>query len=146
MSEPLFPIRPMVNQMPTGKLVLEPYRQGEAWLFDDPAVGLFREPFVGDTNLMIDRLAAAIPDAKNGFRLIVSHEPLEGQQAVLDWARADPVEGNWYRARDTGEEGWLCPSLFCYFPEAPKNLYVRAEMKVVQKPLGRSGDAPVVNQ
>jgi hypothetical protein len=24
-------------------------------------------------------------------------------------------------------EGWLCPALFKYFPEAPKKLYAKAE-------------------
>ena len=30
-------------------------------------------------------------------------------------------------ARPTGAEGWLCPALFKYFPEAPPSLYARAE-------------------
>ena len=106
---------------------MEPYRGAGGWLFDDPDVGLKREPFVGDVNELLDRLTAHIPDAQNGFRLTFSSEPFGGHQAVFNWARADPVEGNWYREETTGEQGWLCPALFCYFGEAPRNLYVRAE-------------------
>jgi hypothetical protein len=110
-------------------LVLEPYRLDGAWVFDDPSVGLEREPFVAGVTEMIDRLAACIPGAEGGFRLLFSVSPFEGHHASLSWVRADPVEGNWYRADDTGEEGWLCPALFCYFPAAPPRIFVRAEPK-----------------
>ena len=40
------------------------------WVFDDPAVGLVREPFVAGADVIIDRLTAGIPDAAQGFRLI----------------------------------------------------------------------------
>jgi hypothetical protein len=113
--------------MPTGILVLEPYSKDGTWLFDDLATGLRGEPFVGAVNAMLDRLAAGIPDAQRGFRLLFSAEPFEGHQVTFSWVRADSVEGNWYRADATGEEGWLCPALFCYFPIAPPKLFARAE-------------------
>ena len=50
MDEPLFPIRPTRSDMPQGVLVLEPYREDGTWLFDDPAAGLHREPFVGEVD------------------------------------------------------------------------------------------------
>ena len=127
MDEPLFPIRPAVRDTPTRVLILEPYREDGTWLFDDPATDLKREPFVGDVNGMLDRLSADIPDAGRGFRLKFAAEPFEGFQATFTWLRADPVEGNWYRSDETGEEGWLCPALFCYFPAAPAKLFARAE-------------------
>lgn len=129
MAEPLFPIKPLRSDVPGGVLVLEPYRLDGAWVFDDPAVGLEREPFVAGITEMLDRLVAGIPGADAGFRLSFSVMPFEGHQASLSWVRADPVEGNWYRADDTGEEGWLCPALFCYFPAAPSKIFVRAEPK-----------------
>jgi hypothetical protein len=127
MAEPLFPIRGGPSDMPTGVLAPHPYRWEGAWVFDDPAVGLVHEPFVAGVTEMIDRLAAGVPGAGRGFRLLFSVSPFEGHQASLSWIRADPVEGNWYRADDTGEEGWLCPALFCYFPVAPRKIFVRAE-------------------
>jgi len=130
MDEPLFPIRPQRSEMPTGVLTLEPYRVDGTWLFDDPSTGLEREPFVGAVNDMLDRITSSIPNAHQGFRLHFSVMPFENHQASFSWLRADPVEGNWYRADETGEEGWLCPALFFYFPVAPPRLYARAEPKI----------------
>lgn len=76
---------------------------------------------------MIDRLVADISEAARGFRLHFSAIPFEGRQAVLSWVRADPVEGHWYRTEDGGHEGWLCPALFCFFSEPPRQIFVRAE-------------------
>lgn len=129
MTEPLFPIHPQSSDNPGDVLVLEPYRVDGTWLFDDPATGLEREPFVGEVTGMLDRLTAAIPEADLGFRLLFSVQPFGGHQAAFSWDRADTVEGNWYRDDQTGEQGWLCPALFCYFPTAPEKLYVRAEPK-----------------
>lgn len=124
--EPLFPIRPAASETPNAVLVIEPYRHEGAWVFDEPRVGLRREPFVAGVTEMIDRLVAGIPDAASGFRLLFAAFPFEGYQAVLTWVRADPVEGHWYRAEDGGDEGWLCPALFWFFPEPPATIYVRA--------------------
>jgi hypothetical protein len=128
MAEPLFPIRPQQCAKPDAVFVIEPYRCDDAWVFDDQAAGLVREPFVAGVTEMIDRLAAGIPNAANGFRLVFGPHPFVDHQASLTWVRADDVEGNWYRD-DTGREGWLCPALFCYFPSPPPRIYVRAECK-----------------
>jgi hypothetical protein len=77
--------------------VIVPYRHASTWVFDDPRVGLSQEPFVSGIPEMIDTMVANIPNAEKGFR----------------WA-------------DNGE-GWLCPALFLYFPEAPTHLYAKAE-------------------
>ena len=133
-DEPLFPVRPSRQDMLTGVLVLEPYREHGTWVFDDSTAGLVREPFVGEVNAMLDQLAAPIAGAEQGFRLLFAVEPFEGRQASFTWVRADPVEGNWYRSDEPGEEGWLCPALFCYFPAAPPKLFVRAEAKAGVRP------------
>jgi hypothetical protein len=129
MTEPLFPIRPQVCATSDAVFVIEPYRYDGAWVFDDPAVGLIREPFVSGVTEMIDRLVTGIPGAARGFRLLFAVRPFETARTSLTWVRADPVEGNWYRADDGGEEGWLCPALFCYFPSPPRKIYVGAEPK-----------------
>ena len=107
--------------------LIKPYRLERGWVFDDPAVGLIREPFVAGITEMIDRLVSDIPGATEGFRLWFADSPFTGYQTALTWGREDPVEGNWYRADDTGEEGWLCPALFWYFRTPPLKIYVRAE-------------------
>jgi hypothetical protein len=47
----------------------------------------------------------------------------------LQWSRADPVEGHWYREESGGAEGWLCPALFCYFQTPPPRIFVRVDSK-----------------
>jgi hypothetical protein len=111
-------------------LVICPYRYEGMWVFDDPAVGLQREPFVSGIDKMIDRLVAKIPSAPDGFRLIFSSGPFPGYEVRLEWRRSE-YGGNWYYAPQYEMEGWLCPALFKYFPEAPRELYARAEPKKI---------------
>ena len=106
--------------------VLAPYWHAGTWVFDDPAVGLTREPFVMGIPEMINDLVRDIPDARQGFRLLFSPSPFPGFQRRIEWVRED-LEGNWYRADEPPMEGWLCPALFRYFDKAPPELYVKAE-------------------
>ena len=56
--------------------MIHPYSHEGMWVFDDAAVGLVQEPFVSGADLIIDRLAEQVPDARNGFILIFSELPL----------------------------------------------------------------------
>jgi hypothetical protein len=107
-------------------LVIAPYRSEGTWVFDDKARGLLKEPFVAGIPEMIDNLVTNIPNARKGFRLLFSAEPFPGAQTRLAWRRKD-TKGNWYYSEQYKQEGWLCPSLFKYFPTAPKSIYVKAE-------------------
>ena len=98
------------------------------WVFDDERVGLAQEPFVSGVPEMIDHLVRDIPDARAGFRLLFSTAPFPGFQRKLTWVREEML-GNWYRTEEPEMEGWLCPALFRYFDEAPRDLYVKAEAK-----------------
>ncbi|MCD4726859.1 MAG: hypothetical protein K8R46_04310 [Pirellulales bacterium] len=109
-------------------MVIAPYRYSGTWAFDDPSAGLVREPFVGGIPEMIDILVADIPDADKGFRLTFSAREFPGYQRKLTWLRGDE-QGNWYRLDGTSDEGWICPVLFKYYREAPKELYVKADPK-----------------
>jgi hypothetical protein len=108
--------------------VIAPYRYSGMWVFDDPAVGLVKEPFVSGIDTMIDRVVAdaKIPDAENGFTIVFSAQPFPGYQLQLQWRRAE-YGGNWYYSPQLDIEGWLCPALFKYFESAPVDLYARAE-------------------
>ncbi len=108
--------------------VIAPYKYEGMWVFDDPAVGLVREPFISGIDSMIDRLVAFIPDADNGFRLLFSAAPFPGSTVELQWRREE-LGGNWYHCPQFDMEGWLCPALFKYFDQAPPKLHVRAEPK-----------------
>jgi hypothetical protein len=48
------------------------------WNFDDPRVGLDKEPFVAGTDAMTDLIAADIHNASNRFVLIFSGRPFPG--------------------------------------------------------------------
>jgi hypothetical protein len=120
---PIAPDRPANSIM-----VIAPYRFNGTWVFDDPRSGLVREPFVAGVPEMIDVLVSDIPEADKGFRLTFSAREFPGYQRKLTWVRGDSA-GNWYRLEDPPMEGWLCPALFKYYREAPKELYVMAEPK-----------------
>jgi hypothetical protein len=120
---------PLMRRPPANSImVIAPYRYNGTWVFDDASAGLVREPFVAGVPEMIDFLVKDIPDAQKGFRLTFSAREFPGYQKKLTWMRGDSA-GNWYRTEDPPLEGWLCPGLFKYYREAPKELYVKAEPK-----------------
>ena len=114
--------------MSNSLLVIAPYWFEGTWVFDDPAVGLQREPFVSGVPEMINNLVSNLPEARRGFRLTFSADPFPGFQQELKWVREE-MGGNWYRTEDPTMEGWLCPALFRYFDRAPERIYVKTEPK-----------------
>lgn len=108
--------------------VIAPYKYEGMWVFDDPSVGLVREPFVSGIDIMINKMVDSIPNAEAGFRLIFSRTPFPGYTIKLEWRREE-YGGNWYFSPQIGIEGWLCPALFKYFDSTPLELYARAEPK-----------------
>ncbi len=108
--------------------VIAPYKYLGMWVFDDPRVGLVQEPFVSGADTMIDRAVAEIPNAGAGFLLLFSSSPFPGHHLRLEWRRGD-ASGNWYYSPQLELEGWLCPALFRYFEQAPRELYVQVKPK-----------------
>ncbi|MGD0091719.1 MAG: DUF6717 family protein [Planctomycetota bacterium] len=121
--QPFGPVRP-ANAL----MVIVPYQYAGTWVFDDPDVGLKREPFVAGIPEMIGDMVKDIPEAEKGFRLLFSARPFPGHTHKFIWRRGDRT-GNWYYCEKYDKEGWLCPGLFKYFKEAPKEIYVKAEKK-----------------
>ena len=111
-----------------GVLTLDPYWHGNTWVFDDPIHGLKEEAFVQGTPEMIDTFVKDIPNARQGFRLSFSQKPFPGYEKKLAWVKAQDG-GNIYRCDDPPMQGWLCPELFRYFTQTPKELFVRADPK-----------------
>ena len=107
-------------------MVIQPYRYSGTWVFDDERVGLHREPFVAGVPEMIDHLVTDIEDAESGFRLTFSAREFPGHERKLIWLRSESG-GNWYRLDGTEMEGWVCPALYKYYREAPKEMYVKAD-------------------
>ena len=108
--------------------VIVPYKYEGMWVFDDPRVGLSREPFIAGIDTMIDKFVSKIPDAEGGFRAVFSAAPFPGYTERLEWLREESG-GNWYYNDYFKMEGWLCPALFKYFPAAPKSIFVKVEAK-----------------
>lgn len=104
--------------------VIKPYNWEGMWVFDDPNVGLVKEPFVSGADTMIDVATVHIPNAKQGFIMVFSAGYFPDGKIVLDWTREEGG-GNVYRWAEKNMEGWLCPALFKYFDEAPKKLYIQ---------------------
>lgn len=98
------------------------------WVFDDPDVGLRKEPFVFGIDEMISQIVKAIPDSDRGFKLLFSTNAFPGYSIKLEW-RHEEYGGNWYYCPQLGIEGWLCPALFKYFDNAPSELFAKAEPK-----------------
>jgi hypothetical protein len=107
-------------------MVITPYKHQGTWVFDDPAVGLFREPFIAGIDSMIDQAVSGIPNAEKGFRAIFSAGDFPGSDFKLEWRREESG-GNWYYSNQFKMEGWLCPALLKYFPNAPREIYVKVE-------------------
>jgi hypothetical protein len=98
------------------------------WVFDDPAVGLSKEPFIACIDMMIDKVVAGIPNADKGFCAVSSAASFPGADFKLEWRREESG-GNWYYSDQFEMEGWLCPALLKYFPRAPREIYVKVESK-----------------
>jgi hypothetical protein len=109
-------------------MVIAPYKHNGMWVFDDPSVGLNKEPFIAGIDTMIDKMSANIPNAQRGFRAVFSASPFPGYTEKLEWLRQESG-GNWYYSDHYKMEGWLCPALFKYFPTAPREIYVKPERK-----------------
>jgi len=107
-------------------MVIAPYKHGGMWVFDDPSVGLTKEPFIAGIDTMIDKMTAQIPNAQKGFRAVFSASAFPGYTEKLEWRREESG-GNWYYSDHYKMEGWLCPALFKYFPKAPREIYVKPE-------------------
>ena len=107
---------------------IAPYRAGGTWVFDDPSVGLRREPFVSGADRILDVLTEELPDAASGFKLVFSAQPFPGSGVRFVLSRAEHG-GNWYAWPERGMEGWLCPALFKYFDQPPAELFVQVSSK-----------------
>jgi hypothetical protein len=108
---------------------IHPYKERGIWIFDDPAVGLVREPFVAGADVLIDRMVQDIPNAEAGVTLVFSGSPFPGYQHEFQ-RRREEYGGNWYFSDEFQMEGWLCPALFKYFDSAPEKLFVQVKAKV----------------
>jgi hypothetical protein len=109
--------------------VIKPYKWEGMWVFDDPNVGLVKEPFVGGADTIIDVATAHLPDAGKGFLAVFSASYFPDAQIVLEWL-CEEGGGNVYAWKEKGMQGWLCPALLKYFEEAPAKLHIQVKAAV----------------
>jgi hypothetical protein len=105
--------------------VIHPYLDEGEWCFDDPSVGLEREPFVAGMDMIIDRAVMEMDDPGGGFTLLFSDSPFPSA-TPLKWIEEESG-GNWYECAEYGLSGWCCPALLKYFDSAPKEIYFQAK-------------------
>lgn len=102
------------------------------WSFDDDVRGLIGEPFVGETNTLIDSMAEESGydlDDNVQVALLFSNEQFPKYQCSLYLHETSPG-GSTYIDTARLLEPWLCPAMFKYFPEAPKWLFGAVAKKV----------------
>ena len=109
-------------------MVIHPYKFEGTWVFDDPRLGLHREPFVAGADTLIDHMVKTIPDAQYGVTILFSASRFPGFQHEFERERAE-FGGHWYSSEEFEMEGWLCAALFKYFESAPERLYVQVKPK-----------------
>lgn len=109
-------------------LTLHITKPNNLWVFDDEAVGLKNEPFVCGMNEIIDIIVSEFENPEKGIDLIFSAKEFPNHAGKLDWQKED-CGGNWYVWGKNTMSGWLCPALYKYFKEAPKEIYFKAIKK-----------------
>ena len=115
------------KQAANALFIITPYRYLGGWVFDDARVGLYREPFLAGIPEMINKwLAQKGAGATESIKMIFSLTEFPGYDSKLvrgrPWGR-----GFYYHSPDLDMEGWLCPALFHYFPQAPEEIFVKIE-------------------
>jgi hypothetical protein len=103
---------------------IAPYKDKNTWVFDDSRVGLVKEPFVMGIPDMIESVLQNRPALCNGFSVLFSSSGIPGPDLILQKQHAESG-GNWYICEETGEQGWLCPALYLYYPIAPAYLFIK---------------------
>jgi hypothetical protein len=106
--------------------IILPYYHSGTWVFDDPAVGLEREPFVCGVPEIIDLFVGALENPKSGFRMLFSEQQFPGSTVCLHRCESE-LGGWWYQLHESPLRGWLCPAMFHYFEEAPESIFAKVE-------------------
>lgn len=115
----------VVNKTNNAVNVIFPYRTKHGtWVYDDESLNTYEEAFVCGSSEVID---AIVGTKVNKCKVTISSSPLPNSTITLHKIdKEDGIEG-WYRAEPLGMEHWLCSKVLDYFPNYPKNIYVKIE-------------------
>ena len=72
-------------------MLIRPYKYEDTWVFDDPAVGLKREPFIAGIDTMIDKVVADVPNADVDFAPSSAHRPFPVMLSNSNGGGASPA-------------------------------------------------------
>src|SRR5262245_31060248 len=109
-------------------LVIHPYKHEGVWVFDDPAVGLVKEPFVAGADVILDKMTAHIPNAAAGVTVLFAATPFPGAKHEFH-RRREEFGGHWYPDPASGRERWPCPARFTSFEKAPDKICAEVRAK-----------------
>ena len=119
--------------MKNSVFLIKPYKWKNTWVFDDPAVGLVREPFIGGADTIIDVATAHITTADRGFIAVFSAGYFPDTQIVLEWVREEGG-GNVIAGSRTGYSGGVLRVCGNYFPAAPGRLHLHVGFAFTLRP------------
>tara|TARA_R110002096_G_scaffold88223_1_gene202182 strand:+ start:230 stop:640 length:411 start_codon:yes stop_codon:yes gene_type:complete len=104
--------------------VINAYKHGPMWVFDEPNYNLVKEPFVAGADTFLDYAT----DNGKKVTLLFSVNQFPGSQFQLRFTN-DESGGGYYTEVMTNREMWLCAATRHYFQgEMPKVIYVQCVM------------------
>jgi hypothetical protein len=110
--------------------IIEPYKVGTTWAFDDLERGLVKEPFVGGMGPVIKKiLIDKYGESKDRFTLFFSDIEFPDFDFFLEKG-IDLNNGSFYSIDNLNLKGWLCPALRKYYTlDLPQKIYFKIEVE-----------------
>ena len=99
--------------------------QDGVWVFDDDRFGLKAEPFVGDTNTVIDHVLAKVGVHGSTCSIMFSRYELPKADAHFKLREVCTGPSAWYWCEELQTPFWLCPAMNHYFDATPDDIYVK---------------------
>ena len=94
------------------------------WVFDDSKFGIWEQPFVFGSDLILEKLVAGVDEELDRVNILFSSIPFPGSEHCLKFVREE-TEGFVYRWEDEKLQGWMSPSLRNYFPDPPPKIFLQ---------------------
>ena len=100
------------------------HRQHGLWVFSDRRFAIDDQPFVVGSDLILEKMVAAVGKELDRVNVLFSAIPFPGSEHCLEFIREE-TEGVGYQWADHNLQGWMSPSLRNYFNEPPPKIYLQ---------------------
>ena len=126
--------------MPNALFALSAYFKDGLWMFDDPLLDIYEEPFVAGADMMFDVMSGRINNPKiHQCSIVFAATPIPNSDVHVVLSRPDGWDGHFYIVRQfidelAGFEFWLCPALLAFLPEAPQEIFVKVMSSSIAQP------------